>query len=239
MKVANPFYYPVAMLAGGVCLVAGARLVRSPNIITIPAAGAIALTTATVLKSRDPETIELENPALSRELQTVRLQGQKLSDTAQLLKGEATKLLADVADVDLLGTVQYVCDRIQDMPAKIDRLAHKMQGKESLLSVEETEKQLAGVKDKLKNSSGVAKTQWQTLAQQLAQNIALVQQGEDAREAQLAQLSTFIAQSGGVLQQLQNKLQTADLTSEMDAQALKTMGDDLKGFQDNVEVLLG
>ena len=239
MKLANPFYYPFAMLAGGVFLVVGARLVRLPSVAAIPGASAIALITATVFKSREPETIELENPALSRELQSVRLKAQKLSDTAQMLKGEATKLLTDVAYIDLLGTVQYVCDRIQDIPSKIDRLARKMQVKDSLLSADETEKQLTDVTAKLKNSSDIAQTQWQTLAQQLEQNIALIKQGEDAREAQLAQLSTLIARSSGVLQQLQNNLRTADLTSEMDAEALKSMGDELKGLQDNVEILLG
>jgi len=239
MKLANPFYYPFAMLAGGVFLVVGARLVRLPNVVAIPGAGAIALTTATVLKRREPDTIELENPALSRELQAIRLQAQKLTETAQLLKAEATKLLTDVMYIDLLGTVQYVCDRIQEMPPKIDRLAHKMQGKDALLSASDTERQLADVRTKVNASSGTAKAQWQTLAQQLEQNLALVKQGEDAREAQLAQLSTLIAKSGGVLQQLQNKLRTADLASQMDAEALKEMGDELRGFQENVEVLLG
>ncbi|MEM9949575.1 MAG: hypothetical protein AAF810_26385, partial [Cyanobacteria bacterium P01_D01_bin.36] len=238
MKLANPFYYPLSMLAGGVFLVAGARLVRLPSVVAIPGAGAIALTTATLLKSRDPQTIELENPALSRELQSVRLQAQKLSETAQLLESEATKLLTDVAYIDLLGTVQYVCDRIQDIPNKIDLLARKMQSKGALLSVDDTKKQLTNVNTKLKNSSGVAKEQWQTLAQQLEQNIALVQQGDDAREAQVAQLSTLIARSGGVLQELQNKLRTADLSSEMETETLKELSNELKGFQENVEVLL-
>ena len=100
------------------------------------------------------------------------------------------------------------------------------------------EKQREEVQAKLKTSSGAASAQWQTLAQQLDRNIALVKQGEDTREAQLAQLSTLIAESGGVLQQLQNKLRTADLSSNVEAEELKSMSDELKGFQENVTLLL-
>ncbi|MEL6354725.1 MAG: hypothetical protein AAFR58_23685, partial [Cyanobacteria bacterium J06627_28] len=92
-RLANPFYYPLAMLAGGVVLVAGARLVRLPAVVMVPVSGAIALTTATVLKSREPDTIALDNPALSKELQRIRAQAVSLTETAQRLKEEANKLL--------------------------------------------------------------------------------------------------------------------------------------------------
>ena len=238
MKFANPFYYPLAVLAGGVFLVSGVRLVRLPSVIALPGAGAITLGTATILKSRELQTIELDNPTLSRELQTIRLQAQRLTETAQLLRAEAKRRLTDTLHIDLLGTVQYVCDRTQEMPAQIDQLAQRMQGKDALLSVDELTKQREEIQSKLKTSSGAAKAQWQTLAQQLDRNIALVKQGEDTREAQLAQLSTLIAESGGVLQQLQNKLRTADLSSNVEAEELKSMSDELKGFQENVTLLL-
>ena len=80
-------------------------------LVALPGAGAIALATATALKSRELDTIELDNPTLSRELQTIRLQAQKLTETAQLLRAEATRRLTDTLHIDLLGTVQYVCDR--------------------------------------------------------------------------------------------------------------------------------
>ncbi|MEL7068973.1 MAG: hypothetical protein AAGN15_10035 [Cyanobacteria bacterium J06581_3] len=238
MKLANPFYYPMAVLAGGVFLIAGVRLVRLPSVVALPGAGAIALATATAFKSRELQTIELDNPELSRELQTIRLQAQKLTETAQLLRAEATRRLTDTLHIELLGTVQYVCDRTQEMPIQIDQLAARMQGKDALLSIDELEKQREEVQAKLKTSSGAAKSQWQTLAQQLDRNIDLVKQGEDTREAQLAQLSTLIAESGGVLQQLQNKLRTADLNSNAEAEELKSMSDELKGFQENVTLLL-
>ncbi|MEO0770852.1 MAG: hypothetical protein AAFY72_15770 [Cyanobacteria bacterium J06649_4] len=237
-RLANPFYYPLAMLAGGVVLVAGARLVRLPAVVMVPVSGAIALTTATALKSREPDTIALDNPALSKELQRIRSQAVSLTETAQRLKEEANKLLTSVEYIDLLGTVQYVCDRTQEMPAKIDQLARRLQGKDALLSMSDMAAQQKEATAKIAASSGLAKEKWQSLSAQLANNIALVKQGEDAREAQLIQLRSVIVESGGVLQQLQNKLRTADLDSAMDAAELKAMSDELKAFQENADVLL-
>lgn len=243
-KLANPLHYPLAILAGGVFLVAGVRLMRLPNVIAIPGAVAIAATGATFLKIREPMTIELDNPALSKELQSVRQQAQQLTQTADVLKTEATQVLTNAHQMELLGTVQYACDRTEALPTQIDQLAQRMQGKDSLLSVADLEKQLKDVQAKIQSSSGLAQAsaaqiQWQNLAQRLTHNIALAQQGEDTRQAQLAQLSTLIAEAGGVLQQLQNKLRTTDFTSAVATEELKALSDEFKGFQESVEVLVG
>ncbi|MEM9484572.1 MAG: hypothetical protein AAGA83_12860, partial [Cyanobacteria bacterium P01_F01_bin.116] len=108
----------------------------------------------------------------------------------------------------------------------------------ALLSVNDLERQLKQAENKVRNSKGVAQEQWGKLANSLKRNIALAQQGEDARQAQLANLSTLIAESGGVLQQLQNKLRTADLTSAVAADELRELSDEFKGFQENVDVLI-
>ncbi|MEO0455860.1 MAG: hypothetical protein AAF152_04655 [Cyanobacteria bacterium P01_A01_bin.114] len=238
-QLANPLHYPLAVLAGGIFLIAGVRLVRLPSVVAIPGAAAIATAGAAVLKTREPATIELDNPALSKELQAVRQQAQKLTQTADLLKTEATQVLTNAHQMELLGTVQYACDRTDALPAQIDQLARRMQGKDSLLSVADLEKQLQDVQAKIQSNSGVAQIQWQNLAQRLERNIALAQQGEDTRQAQLAQLSTLIAEAGGVLQQLQNKLRTTDFTSAVATEELRELSDEFKGVQESVEVLVG
>ena len=237
MKIANPLHYPLAVLAGGLFMIVAARMVRLPAIVTVPGGVAIATVGATVLKSREPDTIELDNPALSRELQSVRQQAVTLGDKAETLKTEAGQLLTDTLQVDLLGTVQYACDRTQELPRKIDQLALRMQGKDALLSTKELDNQLRDVRAKVKASTGLARTQWEKLAESLERNIALAQQGEDTRQAQLANLSTLIAESGGVLQQLQNKLRTADLSSDTAAAELRELGEEFKGFQESAELL--
>lgn len=238
MKLANPLQYPLAVLAGGIFLIGGARLVRLPVFVAIPGAVIIAAAGSAVLKSREPDKVELTNKVINREFQQVRQQAVALGALADELNAEATKLLTDSDQIELLGVVQYACDRTQELPQKIDQLALRLEGKDALLSVDELQHQLKQAEVKVRNSKGIAQEQWGKLANSLKRNISLAQQGEDARQAQLANLSTLIAESGGVLQQLQNKLRTADLTSSVAAAELRELSDEFKGFQENVDVLI-
>lgn len=238
MKLANPLQYPLAVLAGGIFLVGGVRLGRLPSVVAIPGAVAIATVGAALLKAREPDTVELTNKELNREFQQVRQQAVDLGERADELSQEATQLLTASNQMELLGTVQYACDRTQELPQKIDQLALRMAGNDALLSVDDLSRQLKQAEIKVRNSKGIAQDQWGKLANSLKRNIALAQQGEDARQAQLANLSTLIAESGGVLQQLQNKLRTADLTSSVAAAELRDLSDEFKGFQENVDVLI-
>ncbi|MEM7793683.1 MAG: hypothetical protein AAF579_04415 [Cyanobacteria bacterium P01_C01_bin.118] len=238
MKLANPLQYPLAVLAGGIFLVGGVRLGRLPSVVAIPGAVAIATIGATVLKSREPDNVELTNKAIDREFQHLRQQAVELGARADELNAEATKLLTASDQIELLGVVQYACDRTRELPQKIDQLALRLDNNNALLSVNDLERQLKQAENKVRNSKGVAQEQWGKLANSLKRNIALAQQGEDARQAQLANLSTLIAESGGVLQQLQNKLRTADLTSAVAADELRELSDEFKGFQENVDVLI-
>ncbi|MBE9070835.1 hypothetical protein IQ260_29805, partial [Leptolyngbya cf. ectocarpi LEGE 11479] len=221
MKLANPLQYPLAVLAGGIFLVGGVRLGRLPSVVAIPGAVAIATVGAALLKTREPDGVELTNKELNREFQQVREQAVDLGARADELNQEATQLLTASNQMELLGTVQYACDRTQELPQKIDQLALRMAGNDALLSVDDLSRQLKQAEIKVRNSKGIAQEQWGKLANSLKRNIALAQQGEDARQAQLANLSTLIAESGGVLQQLQNKLRTADLTSSVAANELR------------------
>ena len=238
MKLANPLQYPLAVLAGGIFLVGGVRLGRLPSFVAIPGAVIIATAGAAVLKSREPDKVELTNKAINREFQQVRQQAVALGARANELNEEATKLLTASDQIELLGVVQYACDRTQELPQKIDQLALRLEGKDALLSVDELQRQLKQAEVKVRNSKGIAQEQWGKLANSLKRNIALAQHGEDARQAQLANLSTLIAESGGVLQQLQNKLRTADLTSSVAADELRELSDEFKGFQENVDILI-
>ena len=238
MKIANPLHYPLAVLCGGVFLVIGVRIAKLPSWIALPGAALIATAGGMALKAREPETLGLGNPLLEREVQSVREKVQILTAQADALKAEATRLLTDANQLELLGTVQFACDRAHELPAKIDQLARRLQGSDSLLSVADLQKQLAGVKAKLASSSGSAQEQWGKLADSLNRNIELAKQGEDARQAQIVSLSTLISDAAGVLQQLQNKLRKADLNNDSEATELKALSEEFRGFQENVELLI-
>ncbi|MBE9078862.1 hypothetical protein IQ241_16445 [Romeria aff. gracilis LEGE 07310] len=238
MKIANPLQYPLAVLAGGIVLFAGVRLVRLPSLVMVPAAAVVTVGVASVLKTRQPGKFELDNPQLERELRRTQQQAEGLSQQAAALQSEAQKLLTEVHELELLGVVQYACDRSRQLPAKIDQLARRLSGRDSLLSVEDLQKQLIEAQQKQRHSTGVAQEQWGKLVASLQRNIQLAKQGEDARAAQVISLSTLILDAAGVLQQLQNRLRTADLTTTTAAEEVRSLSDEFNNMQENMDVLI-
>ncbi|KGF73537.1 hypothetical protein DO97_18740 [Neosynechococcus sphagnicola sy1] len=237
-RLANPLNYPLAVLAGMIVFAGGVRMVKLPSWLMLPVAGAIAIAGATLLKSRQPPVLELDNPALEQELYLACQQAQDLANKAETLRSEATKLLTHAAQVELLGTVQYACDRTRELPQKLQDLTRRLQGADSLLSLEDLQQQLATVQVKLETSSGVSRDHFLQLATSLQRNIDLARQGEDARQAQVVSLSTLIQDAAGTLQALQNKLRTADLSDTSQTLELRALSDQFNFVQENVDLLV-
>ena len=238
MKIANPLYYPIAVLAGGIILIGGVRFLSLPNLLMLPVSAAVATGGATVLKTRQGNNLRLTNPALRRELEAVKTQANLLAEKANNLRVEAGKILTGIADMELLAMVQYACDRATEVPRKIDEMARRLQGDDALLSIGELQQQLKEVRGKLSGSQGVAKEQLTKLAESLNRNIQLARQGRDARQAQVVSLSTIIQDSAGVLQQMQNKLRIADLSNSEDKRELQFLTQELRSFQENIDLLV-
>ena len=140
--------------------------------------------------------------------------------------------------MELLGAVQYACDRANQLPQKFQTLSKQLNQNEVLLSEADLKKQLVQVQKRVVTSQGNAQRQLQDLAQRLERNIELARQGEDARQSQLIALSGLVIDAGGVLQQLQTRLRTADLSSSQAAAELKELSDEFTQYQDNVDLLL-
>jgi hypothetical protein len=104
--------------------------------------------------------------------------------------------------------------------------------------VEDLEGQLKEAQQKQRLSTGLAQEQWGKLVHSLNRNIELARQGEDAREAQVVNLSTLIVDAGGTLQQLQNKLRSADLNSSSQTDELRELGLELNNMQESIDLLL-
>jgi hypothetical protein len=238
MKLINPLHYPIAVLAGGITLFVGVRFIQLPNLIMLPMAAGIAVAGAGYFKSREPEYLELDNPELEKELQTVRNSANSLAAKANVLRLEVTKLLIDSFQIELLAAVQLSCDRAIELPAKIDILARRLKGSNSLLSVEELQQQLTEVQQKLRSSSGIAQQHLSELEKSLKRNIQLAQEGQDTRLAQIVSLSTQIQDFAGVLQQLQTKLQISDLTDSEQIIELQALADELGSLRENVYLLV-
>jgi len=238
MKLANPLYYPMAVLVGAIALVVGVRLAKLPSGVMLPVAAAIATAGAAVLKSREPERFNLDNPELEQELQRACTSARALAAKADDLRVEAANVLTRAEQMDLLATVQYACDRVGELPAKVDELGRRLQGADSLLSVGELQQQLTAVQTQLQSSSGVARTQRAKLATSLRRNIQLARQGQVARQAQVASVSTLILDAAGVLQAMQNQLRTANLADAKQTGALRSLSDELKACQESVDLLV-
>lgn len=236
MKLVNPLYYPVAVLAGAIVLVIGVRAAKLPSLVVVPVVIATAMGSAIMLPQSKSPT--LDNPALERELQSVRRQAKVLAEKANSLRLEATRLLTGATQIEVLAGVQYACDRASELPAKIDELASRMQGVDSMLAVSDLQQQLQEVEEKLKVSSDTVHDQLNKLADSLRRNIQLAQQGQDARQAQVVSLSTLILDSAGVLQAMQNQLRTTDLADSSQTVELQTLSDELRLFQENVDLLV-
>ncbi len=238
MKLANPLYYPLAVAAGGVVLVLTVRFANLPIALGLPISAAIATGGAVFLKRNEPESLGIGDPELELEIIAVKQQAIALTQQAQILRAESGKLLAEADQMDLLVAVQYACDRASEFPSKIDLLVRKLKGGNALLSIQDLEQQLIQVKQKLRNSTGIASAQLQALAAGLQRNIDLVRGGESARQAQVASLATLIVDASGVLQALQNKLRVVNLMDLQQTAELRSLTDELSCFQENAELLL-
>ncbi|MCA1994077.1 MAG: hypothetical protein LDL41_18830 [Coleofasciculus sp. S288] len=239
IKLANPLYYPIAVLASGIVLIAGVRLMGLSNVVILPTAGAVATAGAAALQLREPDPQKLAKQRLQREFQVLQASGKTLAEKAEVLRQEANQLLTCGSfQLELLIAVQDACDRAIELPAKIEPIMSQLQHTDSLLSITDLQQQLLEVQSKQRSSSGVARQHLDHLEKSLKRNIQLAREGQDTRSAQLVNLYTLIQDAAGVLQQLQNKLRTADLTNSEQVNELQNLSAELNSVQENVELLV-
>ena len=239
MKLANPFYYPIAVLLGGITLFGGVRLAGLSNKIILPVAAAVTVASASVLKSREPGAKTIAQKQLERELQLLKQSAKSLALKAEELREEANKLLAQSStNFDFLVVIQQACNRAIEIPEQLEKVARSLPEQESLLSVRELESQLAEVQKKLNSSSGLHRQHLEQLAASLQRNIQLAQTGQDTRQAKIVSLYTTVQNLAGALQQLQNKLRTADLNDWQNLQELRSLSEDMNGYQDRFDLLI-
>lgn len=238
MKLANPLYYPLPVLVGAVVLVVGVRVLRQPSVVVVPAAIAVATAGAALRKGQEPDSLGLEDPRLENTLQSVRQQAVTIAEKSEALRAEATRLLSQAEQLDLLSAVQFACDRAEELPAKIDGLAQRMRGGRSLLSIEDLQRQRQEAEQQAHSSSGVAREQWRKLVNTLSRNIQLAREGQDARQAQVVSLSTLTLEAAGVLQKLQNELRTADLTDTRQTSEMRSLSAEFASVQENLDLLM-
>lgn len=234
---ANPLHYPIAILIAGSFLVVGARILRLPPVVALPSAAAIAIAGATGLKRLEPEAPL--PPGLARDLQTLSRQVESLSTQAEALRTEASQRLTQADQLDGLVLVQGLCDRAQELPQRISVLSGQVQDDRALLDRASLQQQLQEATTRMKASSGAAREQWQKLSQGLNRNLELARQGQDARQAQVLNLTNLVVDAGGVLQRVQNQLRSADVKGAGELDDLRALGDQFVAIHDTLDLLAG
>jgi hypothetical protein len=236
MKLANPLFYPLSVLVGGIALVVGIRGLNLSSPVMIPVAATLTMVGAKALKSREPDPEKL----LQQKLQALMSTGQALSMKAQGLRQEASQRLGqELAELELLTSVQFACDRALEIPSKIAHFIQQLQSHQGLvLSVPELQQQLQEVRLVQQASSGLARQQFDQLVQSLERNLALAQEGQDTSVAQIAGIELFIQNSAGLLQKFQNELRMADLKNPQQIQKLQQLSEDLGNLCDNANHLI-
>ncbi|WAL59208.1 hypothetical protein [Thermocoleostomius sinensis] len=241
MKLANPLRSPLSIVVAGVALIAGVRLARIPIAVMIPVSAAMATAGATLRRSQEPKSLNLNDPALEAELLMVHRQAQVLADGASHLRKEAHHVLTESAVADVLVTIQRVCDRAMELPAKIDQLAQRMQGNSVPLSIAEIQAQLAELETNQQTGSDGEAARLGKIAENLQRALQLTQEGQDARHVQVASLSALILEFLGVLQETQTKLRSNKVSTgsaESQVLELRSLTEELDVFQENVDRLV-
>jgi hypothetical protein len=238
MKLVNPLYYPLAVFAGGLSLFFGVRLLQFPSQVMLPVAVGISLGGTILLKSREPKYVELANPELEREINAVKLAALGLVNQSENLRLEAKKILTDTFQIELITALEINSDRLVNLPTKIDTLVWNLYGNTSIISVNSLQQQLVEVQQKLRSSSGVAQQHLKQLADSLKRNINLAQDGEDTRLGRIINISTVIQDCHGVLQQLQTRLRTSDLSESQQIHEMQLLNDELTSLLENLDLLV-
>jgi hypothetical protein len=238
-KIANPFYYPVSVLIGGLALVLGIRWLGMPNLVILPSSVALTVLSATGLKARELDPKEILKRQLTQQLEEVRHLSEQLGQKTETLRQEANqKLSQNQFELDLLIAVQEICDFNQEIPKIIAEIEQKFSKNESVLSIEQLNHQLLEVNKKVTSSSGSVRKQLEQLAVSLERNLNLAKTGEDTRQAQIFNLHRIIQDAAGSLQQLQNQLRTANLSKTEDIQTLKFLTEEIKNQQEQFAILV-
>jgi len=240
VPLVNPLHHPTAIFGAALVLVVGVRLFALPRWLMLLVAVGIALGGSWVLHWRERQQSPLDDGALSREIRELRQQVGFLVQAAQKVQAQASRLLVDAPDLDLLVAVQEVCNQVQTLPQAVDQRVQRLYQTrfDGVLSVEDLEKQLAQVRRQKRRVGQLAGAQLDQLEATLVRNIQYAQMGQDTCIAQVTALMTLIQNTAGILQQLQNQLRTFDIHNQQQLQELRSLSETLQGFERQMTILV-
>lgn len=230
MKLVNPLYYPLSVLAGVVVMVVGTRVLSGSKLVVIPVALGVMGLGATVQKSQ-----EWANPALVKPLQVAKQHALFVAEKAALIRQEAATRLSGLDQIDVLAGIQASCERFKELPQRVDQFSRHLRETTALLPLEHLQEQLQEVKERQRHALGSTQEHLGRMAESLERAVAQVQQGEDSGQAQVANLTVALLDATAILQTLQNALRVNT------PEALETLGSvqqEMLALQETIDLVL-
>ncbi|HIK38001.1 MAG: hypothetical protein NZ901_12440 [Geminocystis sp.] len=236
LRLTNPLNYPLAVAAGSVILFSGVRIVGLPSYLMLPTSVIAGFVAAGFLHQREynrqSSSSQIGNESLAKELEEAKQEALNLIEKAESLRQEAQTLLREASQMDLLTSVEYMCDRILELPQKIEELSNRLSGDDSLLSLENLQAKLRENRKRQKGATGVALEKLKQIEMNLLRNIELTEQAKSARQAQVFSVTSMLTEAAGILQELQNKLRRADLQNVSTLNELQELTQQLSELQE-------
>ncbi len=190
----NPFDYPLAILAGGIILVTGVRLLQLNNYVVIPVSGAVTVGAAIFRDRQQQQKLSLSNDP-QQSLVIVASQAKRLAQLAAKLNTEAAKILNLDGELELLGQINYICDRLTELPKQLENDESR-----SLLSAGAIERELRTIEAK-------KDLKLQPLVTSLQRNLAMAREKQNLQIERRIAFVTILTEAQGSLQKVQNLLQ--------------------------------
>jgi hypothetical protein len=242
LKLVNPFSYPLAMTTGGVLLFVGTRLVALPSLVVVPAAVGLTIAVSYWRQHQQPTPQKSQLRQVRSELEGIRGEASQLQHQAQLLLEQANLILRQEQlsplSMEILAAVRYGCDLAIVLPTKVEALALKLPQTRSLLDKDTLQQKLKKVRSEKLKASGSALQSLQRLEQSIQQNLNLMNANQNDRQSQIHNLSALIQDLAGVLQRLQNHLQTANLADVDQVDQLQILVTEMNQLQQETDLFI-
>ena len=203
----NPLHHPAAMAIAGAVLVTSVRVFMVSWWLALPLALLAGFTIAHQRRESTP-------PSLSR-------RSLQLAQAARHLAYESSQRLSRAEDLGRLSAVQLCCQRVMELPPRLNALqADPAATERSLLSADNLEKRLRHEQRQLLHDRGTALgRQRQRLVQQLERNLRLAQQGVAAGRLWAMAMAELLEGVAGDLQTLQVNLRQPVLPAGLEGMA--------------------
>ncbi len=241
----NPLDHPMAVAGAGASLV---LLVRGAGLalpLALPLAVGLGVGLSLLLARRGPggrrsRSQRLHAQRLDAALEEALERAAGLAGLAVGLKEEALARFTDPGHLESLGTVQLCCERLQQLPERLEQRRPLLESGEGVrLDPDALARRLSREEKALrKEREGPLRQERRRLTDQLRRNLEAARRGMDEREARLLSLATRLEAIDGGLQQLRRQIDHQWPSTEASDAALVTAIDPLDEALDQIERLL-